>query len=297
MIPLGVVASSKKTIPLIDTFIWTAGNNYSPRNGGSVDYSQEILIDDISTYSVNLAESFGGYAFACVKNNTTAETVASTVYDEATYSENGTPIGGGQGQSPIIETIYSGTLVGMIDDAPGEFVGLISDLNVDSGGWGAGLSGPMPGYVSPGSYMSNGGPGMPSGIIFAGMGGDGISNPFYSTVQIGPQYVCAGGIGNFQGSYFFSFGNSGSTAGVSPNFPNGFLVDCLYLESGTNTSNPNDGSGATELNTAQIGTNAGTGGAVIRSTVELQFSGSVSTATYDGYYYYYCIANRTFQIA
>lgn len=294
MIPLGVVASSKVVIPAIDVFMWTAGMNLWPRNGGSVDYSTNILVESGNTYSINLSvDGSPGIKRARLKNDTTSTTLAITADNETTYSENGTAISGGQGQSPIIETIFAGTVVGFMAENPSEMVTLAADLEVDSGGWGAGWSGPISYQQSPGFYNPDGTAAPFWATIIAGWGGDGVENP-YSAI-FGPTYVCAGGVGAFYGSDFTGNGTSGTVFVSSSSFTDIAFANCFYSTTGANVPNTYSGSGATTMNSAQVGTNAGLGAAIIKSNVPLTVS-SASNIVDNGHYYYYCTSNVTFQI-
>lgn len=293
MIPLGVVASSRVIIPSVDVFMWTAGNNYWPRNSGSVDYSTNILVQSGNTYSINLSVTGSpGIKRARLKNDTTSTTLAITVDNESVYSENSTAISGGAGQSPIIETITAGTVVGQIMGNPSETVTLNSDLEIDSGGWGAGYTGPSSYTQTFGFYDSNGN-GFPPATFFAGSGGEGVQNP-YSSV-FGPAYVCAGGVGAFYSNDLYGDGTSGTVLVTSNSISGPAFANCYYSTNGTNVVNTYSGSGATTMNGAQVGTNAGLGAAIIKSNVPLTVS-SASNIIDNGYYYYYCTSNVTFQM-
>jgi hypothetical protein len=285
-IPVGLIDSANLPTPTIDIFMWSFGDNYWPRDGGGASYSEEIVLNPTQTYQVVFTSPFiTGYTK--LKNQTTNTEIATT-NGWATNTINGTIVSSNQ-DSPKIDFYNAGTLVGEDLDDP-EYPGFIlnSQLEVNSGGSGAGGS-CFNGFASFGSYSN--GIGMPPGFFYAGEGGGGVQNPYHSI--FGPEYVCAGGVGSFYGSDYAS----GNVAAFG-NFPGPVFAICDRIVSSTNlTSTENyTGSGATALDNAQVGTNAGAGAAIIKSNVPLQVV-NAQAATSAGYYYYFFTQSEQFQVA
>jgi hypothetical protein len=287
-IPIGLIDSSNSPTPVIDIFMWSSGDNYWPRDGGGASYSEEIVLNPNQTYQVVFTSPLiTGYTR--LKNQTTNTEIATT-NGWATNTINGTIVSSNQ-DSPKIDFYNAGTLVGEDLDDP-EYPGFVlnSQLEVNSGGSGAGGS-CFNGFASTGSYSN--GIGMPPGFFYAGEGGSGVQNPYHSI--FGPEYVCAGGVGSFYGSDYAS----GNVA-AGGNFPGPVFAICDRLVSPMNTTSTENftGSGATSLDNAQVGLNAGAGGAIIKSNVPLAvYNNSAQEATSGGIYYYFFTQGDLFEVA
>lgn len=285
-IPVGLIDSANSPTPVIDIFMWSAGDNNWPRDGGGVSQSDSLTLNSSQIYEISLTSGISGYTK--LKNQTTNTEIATT-NGWATHTINGTIVSNNQ-DSPKIEFYPSATIVGSISGSATEKVRLTNDFEVNSGGSGAGSS-CYEGSLSLGVY--SGTTGSPRGSFVSGLGGDGVDNPYASI--FGPTSVCAGGVGSFYGS---GFNNTTRRVAAITDLGGATDASCFRAISGYNFTSTQSytGSGATVVDNAQVGTNAGAGGAIIKSNVPLQVV-NAQAATSAGYYYYFFTQSEQFQVA